>query len=221
MRTVVAVSLVSFVGIFSARCFFMLAEDWHGLEPSPESIASRLREQFPCKLAFVDLCGALARAEGFRLCNQRLRGGRGLVGYLYDKGGIERWDEAERRTERVADGLKAIGVPFLYVMVPTKIDLSGELFPAGWNGCNLNRDAATFLARLSEQGVSVQNLIPALAADADAVSRNFYKTDHHWTTRAALKAAGLVQDRLVQMPGTPGMAHHRTLWLPLWRADRL
>ena len=210
IRNLIVFIFVLFVGLVSAVSFRELLEEWrqHELELTPEGVVNRLREQFPYKQAFVDLCGALARAEGFRICNQRLRGGRGLVGYLHDQGGIERWGEAERCTERVSDGLKEMGIPFLYVMAPTKIDLAGELFPAGWSGCNLNRDAATFLANLSAKGVPVLNLIPNLVANADDVSKNFFRTDHHWTYRAAMKAAGLVLDRLALTLGDPELSHH-------------
>ena len=211
MRTLFSVVFLIVVGATSVPLgrVAIHAQRKMGRSFSRDSLVETVRERFPFKMRFVELSGAVARLCGRRLCNKRLRYGSGVVGNLHWPGPLDdfRWQEALVRMVRLKSELAMDGFPFLYVMVPNKLDLEGHLYPSGWRGANRNREAGTFLERAREKGIEVLNLAPILVKTPKDVVRNYFRTDHHWKFRAALRASALVAGRLAVLLKEPHLAN--------------
>jgi alginate O-acetyltransferase complex protein AlgJ len=113
------------------------------------------------------------------------------------------------------------GVDFLFVPVPTKV----EVFPdktgrspsdahlARFAGKVVNPFERKFLLELGEKGVETLDLLPAFLAerkgDAQANEPLYQAQDTHWTTRGLELAAKLIAERLKRYPWFAGIAVHR------------
>jgi alginate O-acetyltransferase complex protein AlgJ len=113
------------------------------------------------------------------------------------------------------------GVDFLFVPVPTKV----EIFPdktgattkdaslAHFAGKVANPFERKFLLELGEKGVETLDLLPAFLAerkrDAKAKEPLYQTQDTHWTTRGLELAAKLVAGRVEHYPWFKGLTAHR------------
>lgn len=87
----------------------------------------------------------------------------------------------------LSDYLSEQGVPFLYVQLPNKEPLSGQVFPVGAASYG-NKRADSLLSQLSVEGVKVLDLRPQLIQTPEMTEQYFYKTDHHWNADGAFAA---------------------------------
>jgi alginate O-acetyltransferase complex protein AlgJ len=114
--------------------------------------------------------------------------------------------------------LEASGVDFLFVPVPTKLDVfPDKLDPSlgAWVGRVVNPWARKFLLDLARQGVEVVDLLPPLlAARAAGESAGqeplFQRQDTHWTDRGLRLAADIVAARIKKYPWYAALAQHGT-----------
>lgn len=108
------------------------------------------------------------------------------------------------------------GVDFLFVPVPTKVEVYPEQLapdiplPAGQV---VNPFFRKFLASLSKEGIEVVDLLPAfLAQKSTAGNANgqalFQHQDTHWTDRGLRLAAELVSSRIKSYPWYAELAKH-------------
>jgi len=118
------------------------------------------------------------------------------------------------------------GVDFLFVPVPTKV----EIFPdqavavektsasgARWAGKVANPFERKFLLDLAEQGIESVDLLPAFLAARDPQQDGgagggeplYQKQDTHWTSRGLELAARLVADRVKRYPWYKDLVGHR------------
>ena len=114
------------------------------------------------------------------------------------------------------------GVDFLFVPVPTKVevfpDKTGSLASdAGLGrfvGKVVNPFERKFLLELSEKGVETLDLLPAFLAQrkVDAHETLYQAQDTHWTTRGLELAAKLVADRIEHYAWFAGIAKHRMVY---------
>lgn len=147
------------------------------------------------RTAFVNLNGLFSRVLGQRLCNGVIRLDNGMLTFpSYRKDIGPTADNLTAFNEFLADR----GIPLLYVQAPCKVDGSDELMPDGMD-YPANDNADELLLRLEQSGVPTCDLRPALSATPEAVSENFFATDHHWTNTAALKAFPIIVGRLAQL----------------------
>ncbi len=146
-----------------------------------------LAEKFPLKRLFIDVNGGAYRVAGRRWCNEVYRAPEGTL--LSELKGPRKMDAIVARTAAFARGLKARGVPFLYVQTPAKIDRAGSMLPPGFFHRGNDR-ADAFLAGLGEKGVRTIDLRDALTATPQDVVSNFYVGDHHWNNDAVFRVFG-------------------------------
>ena len=112
--------------------------------------------------------------------------------------------------------LDAQGVDFLFVPVPTKVEVYPEQFSpdfASLSGQVVNPFFRKFLLSLAKSGVEVVDLLPAfLAAKGDAAKPGaeplFQRQDTHWTDRGLRIAAGLLATRVKAYPWYTELAKH-------------
>lgn len=114
------------------------------------------------------------------------------------------------------DALAAHGVDFLFVPVPSKIELFPDaLDPASkaLAGQIVHPQLRKFLLSLSEHGVEVLDLLtPLLAAraagDAGGQEPLYQHQDTHWTDRGLRLAADVLRDRIERYPWYTSLASH-------------
>lgn len=118
------------------------------------------------------------------------------------------------------------GVDFLFVPVPTKVEIfpdeaaavdkDGAVAPR-WAGKIVNPFERKFLLDLAEQDVETIDLLPAFLSARDAPGHGgaagdeplYQKQDTHWTSRGLELAARLVADRVKRYPWFKAFAAHR------------
>lgn len=165
--------------------------------------------RFPAKFRFIDLNGGACRLAGRRICNRRIRFENGHIGEMYEDAGLSDPAVLSRAVGEVVDfsgELKSRGIPFVFVMAPRKMALEGRMFPRGWEGRNMNRDAMSAVESLERGGVRVLNLIPAFAATVADETANFFATDHHWRIGTAFEAARLAAGEIADAVDAPELA---------------
>jgi hypothetical protein len=112
--------------------------------------------------------------------------------------------------------LAAHGVDFLFVPVPTKVEIFPEKIDPGQRalvGQVVNPFSRKLLLDLSREGVEVVDLLPAfLEARSRADKRGeeplYQRQDTHWTDRGLRLAAELVATRVKAYPWYPELAKH-------------
>ena len=147
-----------------------------------------LAEKFPGKRFFVELNGGVSRLVGRRYCNGVYRTPRGILlsEFKVKVGDVSGLADC---VSRFSDWLAQNGTPYVYIQVPDKIDMRGNMLPQPFeNSCNETTDA--FLAALKERGVRTFDTREILTATEDDVIRYFYRTDHHWNNDAVFKVFG-------------------------------
>lgn len=110
--------------------------------------------------------------------------------------------------------LEASGVDFLFVPVPTKLDIfPDKLDPtlSGLVGHVVNPWARKLLLDLAQQGVEVVDLLPpflAARAGGDGAGQEplYQRQDTHWTDRGLRLAADIVAARIKKYPWYSGLA---------------
>lgn len=110
------------------------------------------------------------------------------------------------------------GVDFLFVPVPTKIEVYPERFSSElepWSGRVVNPYFRKFVRSLAAAGVEVVDLLPAfLAAKAETSGGEalFQHQDTHWTDRGLRVAAELLSTRVKKYPWYAELSKHRQLF---------
>lgn len=141
---------------------------------------------------FVNLNGLFARLTGQRVCNETIRLNNGMLCYPSEEQYVYWVGENLVGFSQYLDGK---GIPFLYVQAPCKSDTDANLMPTGIEHY-ANRDADDFLAYLASSGVNTFDLRPQLSKTARQVEETFFRTDHHWTPEAALRACPLILEQM-------------------------
>lgn len=226
VRTLFAGAFLVFLAVFAMGAVSRLRPGLRNLpvdsfEAARAYVAHELAERFPRKNDFVDLNGASCHVAGFRLCNHRLRYRDGTLGRSYEAFTGEHARNVPSRIRMESVCCRKRGIPYLLVVPPCRIDLDGRLFPRGWEVPNPNQAGMGVVRELETEGIPVLNLIPVFAATPESVRRGFFETDHHWRYETALRATGMVVDRLAELLGDGSLKAHPNLdgrnWE--WRED--
>ena len=106
------------------------------------------------------------------------------------------------------------GVDFLFVPVPTKLELYPEELDgklSGFSGEAINPAFRKLLASLAKEGVEVFDLLPALlnAKAASSTELLFQHQDTHWTDRGLRLTADLLATRVKKYPWYAELAKHK------------
>ena len=137
----------------------------------------------------VTLNGAFARLTGRRVYNEVTLMNNGMLTNVSSPKGNRASDASIQKTSErftdFADFLKELNIPFLFVLAPSKLPLTGDVLPAGANA-NTHENTDRLLASLNANGVHTLDLRPMLAKDVADVEKNFYRTDHHWNNDASV-----------------------------------
>lgn len=148
------------------------------------------------KEQFVNLNGLFSRLTGRRVCNDAILLNNGMLCSPSPEEQYVYW--VADNVVHFAGALAEEGVPFLYVQAPCKADLEGQLLPEGVD-FYANADADNLLNYLTVNGVFTMDLRPGFSATAEQVERNFFRTDHHWTFEAALRALPVILGRMDEL----------------------
>lgn len=105
-------------------------------------------------------------------------------------------DYEVEQTLAFRDFLEENDINLIYVNEPTKYIDDLQFRESLGVESYSNRNADLFLSRIREAGVNTIDLRENISAEGIDVTELFYKTDHHWTTRAGLWASGIMADGL-------------------------
>lgn len=107
------------------------------------------------------------------------------------------------------------GVDFLFVPVPTKLEIYPERLSPDFEplaGQVINPASRKLVESLAKQGVEVLDLLPALLEARNAKAREaflFQHQDTHWTDRGLQLAAELLAARVKQYPWYSELSKHK------------
>lgn len=151
------------------------------------------------KYAMIDLNGLFMRMSGRRSVNETTLLQNNMLTsktsrYLKPS---ESYDLAGEYT-LFSRQLREMGIDFVYVQAPYKVDLDGSVLPAGLTDFN-NATADALLSALDANGVKTRDLRPEMSASAEEVGKYFYRTDHHWNADGGFRAYQLIMDEFHRM----------------------
>lgn len=158
---------------------------------------SALAKEFPGLAFWMGVYGGVNRTLGIRYIPDQEVGvtklDDGQLSYGIGRLGDDRLDGYVENTARLKTKLESRGVPLIYVQVPFKTGMEGglERGTADYSDCNSDR----LISGLSSEGVGVLDLRREMRGRMSA-DEMFFRTDHHWRPEAALRAAGILGQRL-------------------------
>ena len=144
---------------------------------------------------FIQLYGGVQRLSGRRIVedavseNTVAKLSNGALNFV--NMGTHVWvgpqtTENAANTAAFARELEELGIPYLYLCAPQKLQRGVQLLPAPLAESG-NASADAFLAELDRQGTDYVDLRP-LFENNGIYSSWFFKTDHHWKPEAAFFA---------------------------------
>lgn len=174
----------------SAKLF--LIEFFKGQEVSTADIEASYTKRMPARQFFISLNGGFQRLMDVRYVNEIAKLDNGHIIYLIPDNDVAPLAE---KTADFGDSVKAMGIPFLYVNAPFKIDMYDKKLPAGLEDYS-NENADRFLAVLRDRGIDVLDLRDSMREQGIDHYASFFSTDHHWTPETGLWAATQLVERL-------------------------
>lgn len=115
------------------------------------------------------------------------------------------YNEADQRrniqsTVKLNAFLDSRQIDLLYVQAPFKVDRFNNQLPYGMTDTT-NRNADTFLSGLAQAGVPYLDLRVCFHAQGVEYEELFFRTDHHWTPKAAFDAHAEVLREMSRLYG--------------------
>ena len=157
---------------------------------------------------FIQLYGGVQRLSGRRVVEDAVgentvvrlsTGGLNFVDLQAAPGVGPQVPENAAATAAFSQDLEALGIPYLYVNAPQKLQRGEALLPTGVEEYG-NESADAFLAELERQGTDYVDLRP-LFEENGIYSNWFFCTDHHWKPEAAFFAWQALTDELEERYG--------------------
>lgn len=205
-RTFGLLSVAGFLIIGIGLSFFSIRETVLVVSQSSGSVRKalgtvkgRLGDRFPFHDNVIEWYGGLLRALGRRTFNNTVVLKNGMLSRE------SRATPVKGLSERLAGEAKwcsANGFRFLFALAPEKMDLDLSLAQPGFS-FDANAAGGRFVRELSGLGIDTLDLRRPFAVDAEAVSRNFFRTDIHWNFNSAREAAAIIAARLGAMLDDP------------------
>jgi hypothetical protein len=198
--------------------------------PEPKPLADKLKLELERegKGDYAKWHASLARFQDY--CRKRLKGMPSKVkalsgrdGFLFYRNSLEYVVGGDLEKQRKGKNplpvilefkkqLDELGVDFLFVPVPTKLEVYPEKLDADLAGQAgvVNPYFRKLLASLSREGVEVVDLLPTLlAAKSDKQAELLFQhQDTHWTDRGLRLAADALSTRIKRYPWYPELAKH-------------
>ena len=157
---------------------------------------------------FIQLYGGVQRLSGRRVVEDAVgentvvrlsTGGLNFVDLQAAPGVGPQVAENAAATAAFSQALEALGIPYLYVNAPQKLQRGEALLPTGVEEYG-NESADAFLAELERRGTDYVDLRP-LFEENGIYSNWFFRTDHHWKPEAAFFAWQALTDELEERYG--------------------
>ena len=155
---------------------------------------------------FIQLYGGVQRLSGRRIVedavseNTVARLSTGALNFVDLDGQAGAGPQVKENAAATADFARALGelgIPYLYLCAPQKLQRGVQLLPEPLAESG-NASADAFLAELERQGTDYLDLRPLFESNGIYASW-FFRTDHHWKPEAAFFAwqelAGVLADR--------------------------
>ena len=155
-------------------------------------------DDFSIKNSFINLNGVYSKLIGKRIINDTLLANNGMLAH----GALGRFDVgayAQRITELDAAAAK-MGIPFLYVQAPYKMDAQGMMLPEGT--ANYAHENTETLAMLLEQNqIETLDMMRLYSDTIEHIEEYFFRTDHHWNFQGAFQGYTQLASRLQAVLG--------------------
>lgn len=153
-------------------------------------------DSFVQKEMFINLNGAMAK----RLSIQGYYSSMGMYvtddKYIVSSSAETSTDYEYEEVVAFKEYLDEKGINLIYINEPTKY-MDDDIFLREFGLKSYsNKNADLFLKRISEAGVNTIDLREEIVQDGLDIRGMFYRTDHHWTTRSGLWAAGKIAEGL-------------------------
>ena len=222
VRTAFAVAFLAAISVFCAGLvprlpFLAVAHSLPRLRMARRLVLSAVRSWMPLDLAFVELNGGACRLAGRRLCNQRILCENDVVCEARKYDPCDPCTVGCAYVRQLNRCCMAMGVPFVVVIAPSKVDSDMAMFRRGGDsGDNRNKWAHARCEEFKEEGIETVDLTSCFTATADDVRRNFFKTDHHWNVPTAFKAAHITANVLSKVLSEPLLMDHPNLNSQNW-----
>jgi len=154
-------------------------------------------ENVPARTDFIELYIKIQKVLGSRVIDGDdvvVKMNNGSLTFLSDELTEEEADICAGNLIGFAEFAKAQGADFLYVQTPNKINKYDVQLPEGVEDyANANADG--LIASLADADVPVLDLRDAIVEDLE-FDAAFYASDHHWTPKTGLWAAGEILSEL-------------------------
>lgn len=155
---------------------------------SVKALRDRYVQQVKWKDTFIEINGGFTRLIGKQECNQVVRLNNGMMARIGSNlTPDQNLPNTIKQITGLSERLKQMGIPFLYVNCPNKMDPDGTLLPRGITFYS-NPDSDLLLAALKENQTSTLDLRPIVMTTGEDMKRHFFATDHHWNAFGAFKA---------------------------------
>ena len=160
-----------------------------------DAISGAYPEDLEQKYQFVNLNGLFVRSVGQRKCNNIVRLNDDMLFMT-----VKERDMTEHAdlTVQLSQQLESVGIDFVFVLSPTKMDLNSELLPEGLTDYS-NTNGNLLLADIEARGVDVLDLRKDMADTPEHIEEYFYKTDHHWKPTGAFRGFQEISEYLQEM----------------------
>ena len=166
-----------------------------GLLTFEDALETRLYDSFSLKNHFINLNGWLAAQLDQTTCNEIIKLKNGMLTAFTEKKDMS--PMAERIVE-FRDYLTDLGIEFLYVQPPVKVDLEQRLLPDGIETYG-NADAGDLVSSLEASAVHVLDVRDDFAATPERSEKYFYRTDMHWNITAGFECAQLINQQIQRL----------------------
>lgn len=147
-----------------------------------QMVAEQYTDKTVGKYFLINLNGLYSRLTGRSICNQVMKLENGMLDNLNP----ERADVSAPAAgiAELAEFTEAQGAQFLYVQLPTKLDLNGDILQPGEENHSYE-NADELLCLLTEAGVDTYDLRQDMAQTPEQIEQYFFRTDHHWNFTGA------------------------------------
>lgn len=173
----------------------VIKPEYHHELMMPNEIEAVYNSNFYERMGYIDINGFARRILGQKIVNGAIKDKNGylnLVDNTEYKFDVKKEKDKSDKAIQILEYAKESGADILYVQRPWKnSDESEEVLPYGITleyGLQFNY----WCERMEEENVPVLDLREAL----NEHELKFYKTDHHWTIRTSLYAAGKIINTL-------------------------
>lgn len=164
----------------------------------------QLVENIPDKKGLVNLYGGLQNIANKKVISDPRYGEIYKTKYHQLSHKVVRQNEnaylSAKKLISLAQDLKAMDIPLLYVQAPFKLAGREEQLPLNRKDYS-DQNADLFLSLLKQEQVDYLDLRPLLINGSKSQNELFFNTDHHWRIETAFTATGYIEDYLNQHYG--------------------